>query len=36
LIDASPVLGFVAKTDLSASVIRRIVGAAGKSEGDRS
>jgi DNA-binding NarL/FixJ family response regulator len=36
LIDASPVLGFVAKTDLSASVIRRMVGSAGESEGDRS
>jgi DNA-binding NarL/FixJ family response regulator len=36
LIDASPVLGFVAKTDLSASVIRRMLGIAGNSEGDRS
>jgi DNA-binding NarL/FixJ family response regulator len=36
LIDASPALGFVAKTDLSASVIRRMLGSAGKSQGDRS
>jgi two-component system, NarL family, nitrate/nitrite response regulator NarL len=34
LIDASPALGFVAKTDLSASVIRRMLGSAGKSKGD--
>jgi hypothetical protein len=36
LIDASPALGFVAKSDLSAWVIRRMLGAAGKSDGDRS
>jgi DNA-binding NarL/FixJ family response regulator len=34
LIDASPALGFVAKTDLSASVIHRILDGADKSEGD--
>jgi DNA-binding NarL/FixJ family response regulator len=36
VIDASPVLGFIAKTDLSASAIRRMLGAAGNSDGDRS
>jgi CheY-like chemotaxis protein len=35
LIEASPVLGFLAKTDLSAPVIRRMLRTAGTSDGGR-